>query len=326
MPIELGPLHLRPAHVELAQAVEHRRPVVLALAKRREPDRSGVREAAARHAQQRRRGADLQERPIAVGVESSDRIGETHRLADVPAPVGGVRTSSPARPSGDVRDEPDTRRRKGHSAGDASNSSSIGSISGEWNACDTLSACHLDAASRSSSARARVDRVPVARRSTVFSGPLTAAIDDERAASPRDRGGELASRRRTPPPSRRRAAAPASVARGRRSAQGVLEAEHAGDARRHVLADAVPHHRGRLDAPATPQLAPARIRRRTAPAACTPSRRVARTRGPRRTSPSSNGRRARGSSNAAQRSSARGRSAACRRARAPCPDTARPVR
>ena len=84
-------------------------------------------------------------------------------------------------------------------------------------------------------------------------GPLTAAIETSRASGAiaartraslgHDRGHRAVARQRAHQP----------AARGDQR-QAVFEAEHAGDAGGHVLADAVAQHRGRSHAPRPPQL------------------------------------------------------------------------
>ena len=137
---------------------------------------------------------------------------------------------------------------------------------------------------------------------TTLLGPFTAAIDD--LASPRrDRRARRAPRRRSPPPSRRRAAGAHQAAARGDQRQPVLEAEHAGDAGGDVLADAVAQHR-RGSTPHDRHSSPARTRARTAPAACTRSRRAATSRRPSGYSTDSSGCGSRARSSASQRSSA----------------------
>ena len=105
------------------------------------------------------------------------------------------------------------------------------------------------AASSSSSAR---QRVGVARDHDAVGAVHRG--HRQRGSRGGDDGGHASSRRRTPPPSRRRRQRLHQPAARGDQPQRVLELEHAGDARRHVLADAVAQHRRRLDAPRPPQL------------------------------------------------------------------------
>ena len=88
---------------------------------------------------------------------------------------------------------------------------------------------------------------------TVFSGPLSTAIDD-RAAVLRNRRGDSFRRREDDG----HLAAPLDALHQPRplgdQRQAVFQAHHAGDARGRVLADAVAQHDVRLDAPRLPQL------------------------------------------------------------------------
>ncbi len=126
-----------------------------------------------------------------------------------------------------------------------------GSSSGEWKACDTLSAwprtpCAWSSASTAATAAARPE-------TTVCSGPLTAAMTTLVPPAPQRRGhaSSPAKMRRHRAPARQRLHQPA--ARGDEPS-AVLQRAQPGDAGGDVLADAVAEHGGRLDAPRPPQL------------------------------------------------------------------------
>ena len=134
----------------------------------------------------------------------------------------------------------------------AANSSSIGAISGEWNACDTTSGLH--ARPLPPGARATAVTAPRSPEMTVCEGSLTAAIDTRAAVRAKRRGRRGRSSANTLAicaVRRERLHQPA--ARGDQH-QRILERQHAGHARRHVLAEAVAHHGRGLDSPRSPQL------------------------------------------------------------------------
>ena len=121
------------------------------LAQRRQPGAVARRPTHRRaHAEQRRRRADLDEQPAALRSHSARiAVGEPHRSRGRGGASTPASASSPAAAtrSGHVRDRAAMRRlgRYGRLAATRSNSSSIGSISGEWNACDAVTAVRFDA-------------------------------------------------------------------------------------------------------------------------------------------------------------------------------------
>ena len=150
------------------------------------------------------------------------------------------------------------RRRHGDPrAATSRNGASAGSIIAEWNACDVCSA----PARRRRAAPSRFQHAGDARRgrrdTRTAPGALTAAsVAARRRAAPSSSSTGQAAPRASP----RAAAACISRPRAATSAQRVLEREHAGEARRDVLADAVAEHRAAAARPTPSRAAPARTR------------------------------------------------------------------
>ena len=135
-----------------------------------------VGEALARHRAEHRVGAELEEGGGALLGEGRDRVGEAHRLAHVGDPVGGVGgLLGVEQLAGDVGDDRDLGLAEAERVSATSaNSSSIGSIRGEWKAWET--ARRLVFLPWLSHWRAeRFDRF-LAPEITVEVGPLIAAI------------------------------------------------------------------------------------------------------------------------------------------------------
>ena len=199
------------------------------------------------------------------------------------------------------------------------NSSSIGSISGEWKACETASGWVVQPASRRGASRSRPPRRP-APAMTTLSGALTRrdatrwrrACGDTRASR-----AEVALHRHH---HAARRAAPASAGRARRS--GAAPSSSRSTPATPAAANSPtlwPMTTRRARCPSCATARPARTRARTAPAACSRSGRAAppvlgRT-AARAAARSSSG----SSSGGAAVERRRGTPARCRRARGPCP-------
>ena len=246
----------------------HLLPVASLGAQRRQPDGILRKRATAQPGQCRLR-TDFDEEPAAHVVQRREALREPHGLAQMPLPVLGdadlLSNPSPVRlETSGMRGAPTglPRRRVSNSVEDRIHQRASGT-----RARPPAAPRHaLLAASCAGWPRRR----PPRRRSTTSSGPLTAAIERCRSA----RTGR--SRTRASPAkiaaivTARRQRLHQPAARGDQP-QPVFQAEHAGDARGGVLADAVAEHGARGRCPRTPELGAARIRGRTAPAACRPS-------------------------------------------------------
>ncbi len=82
----------------------------------------------------------LQERRHALFREGADAVGEAHGLTDVTHPVPGrAQLLGRRHTTGQVRTTGMTGSAYDRLSATARNSSSIGSINGEWNACETRS-------------------------------------------------------------------------------------------------------------------------------------------------------------------------------------------
>ena len=166
------------------------------------------------------------------------RVGEPHGRANVGGPVVRVHrfvvAEQPAAQGGEDRER---GQFVGASAATAANSAVIGSMSCEWNACDTLSRRTV-IARLFQGARGVFDRFRAPDSTTSFGAVHRGEVEWE--------AGHLAGSR----PDREHAAAGGQLlhetAAGDDQPAGVVEAEHLGDGGRGVLADAVPEQPGRF--------------------------------------------------------------------------------
>ena len=253
VPVEAPPSRRRPrarrARRRLSSIVLPVRPP---LAQRRQPDARPPGRHCAPQAQQHRVRADLQEDVAPSGLQRLHR-----RPRSAPAPA---------------RAAPSTRRRAPLActacpvtfetsaicgapyrtpAATFSNAASIGSISGEWNACDTRSAVLFTPCSAELRAD-RPHRLPRPRDHHALGPVDRRQIDTDLAygaSAARTRSASANTAAIAPP------AGSACISRPRAAIkrQPVLQREHPRHARRHVLPHAVAQHRRRLDPPTPPQ-------------------------------------------------------------------------
>ena len=213
---------------------------------------------------------------------------------------------------------------RGVDATTSANSSRIGSIIAEWNACDV--------------ARRRAAMSCSRERASKLSIAACLARDDGRAPARsrrRSRGRRAGARGLSSALARTASIVPAgsaciSRARRRRAASASSRVKTPREARGDVLAEAVADHAVGLDAEPAPTPSRGRTRRRTAPAASRPSARAAASAQlPRRRAPGRARRAGRsrdaGAAPAAHSSTSARKPARSRRARAPFRRTARPA-
>ena len=260
--------------VQRGQALQHRAPVVLALAQRRNP------EAEARPARTSAPGWSGwgSARPRRTRWRPPRAASRCPRRTAPPRGRGAASTRRlqlPGTASCPVTFETTPRRgaAKVTDAATASKAASIGSISGEWNAWETLRGL-VRTPSAVELAQHGLEGLGVAGEDhavgAVHGGerqPGAVARDD---LATRSSGAKTAT---IAPPAGR---ACMSRPRVRDQAEAVLQGEDPGHAGRHVLADAVAQRRATARRPRTARARPARTPARRAPAACTRSRRARR--------------------------------------------------
>ena len=250
--VETRPVHVHAAHVQLAQARQHLLPVASPLPQRRQP---------------RRRASDRTAAPSPAapgcGPSSTNTLAALLRAGpasppnrtasrSVAPPVRRRRSPPPSAPPRHVRHEPQLAARGRRPAPPAAR---------------TPPASAPSAASERVRHRQRLVLTPDLLELPRHRLHRLAPPRDHHALRPvhrRDRH-RAPVRPRSPPRPAPRAASTATIAPPRGSAcisrpraaisrSPSSSAEHAGHARRHVLAHAVAHHHRGLDAPAAPQL------------------------------------------------------------------------
>ena len=249
--VEAAPVRLDAVEPELSQRLEQEGQVLLALLRVAQRGENHVAGAAvgvlAGEGRQGLSRPHLQEHPLRVAAELAHAVGEAHRLAQVARPVGGIGRLGVGDPgAGDVRDVGDLRRLQ-H---------------------DPLEACDERLQDRLHHHRVKGVRGVERPRADAGAGELSAQRLHRRVRAGDHaavRGVDGGQRQLGPQPGRqlllgqrhrqhrpRWQALHQPAALGHQGERGV-EREDAGQAGRHVLADAVPHHRGRPHPPLHPQ-------------------------------------------------------------------------
>ncbi|MDV7390832.1 hypothetical protein RZS08_05740 [Arthrospira platensis SPKY1] len=112
--VETAPIHACTGHGQRGQAVQQHAPIFLPAPQRRQPQGTGrAGDKAPRHADQMGLGSNLHENRRPRVDQRLHAVGKAHRLAHVFAPVGGVGRGDQGL-AGQVGDERDARRMKGH--------------------------------------------------------------------------------------------------------------------------------------------------------------------------------------------------------------------
>ena len=215
IPVEPSPIDLDAAEIQVGDALDHLLPLSPA-----EPQRRNRRCLIGTHnlaseAEEDGLRPDLDECLAPELARRSERVRKAHRLAYLPPPVRGVGQQPRSRAASPVTLETSLTRGVAAVTSPAtrSNASSIGSISGEWKACDTArrraSARRRPRASRQAP-RPRPRR-PRRRCSRPVQTAATATSLPKGSSAARTRSSAA-----TPPPSRRRRGAPASDVPARR--------------------------------------------------------------------------------------------------------------